>query len=161
MLDEPAGHFIANNIKWLEEWLEVFPVSIICTSHLSPFLDKMCAHLRLPGPKAVDFQKSEGNYSDSGRLEIFRKDRVFELSNESMKFICPEPGAMEGVKGCGKVVLRMNSVTLTHPPKDRPTIMDVTRTVFQVSRVALIRARRDIISRRSLGYGYVKFPCRF
>ena len=28
--------------RWLEDWLESFDGSIICTSHFSPFLDKMC-----------------------------------------------------------------------------------------------------------------------
>merc|ERR1719502_1410747 len=49
MLDEPTGHLDVNNIKWLEDWLEAFPGSIICTSHFSPFLDKMCTHI-------IDFQ---------------------------------------------------------------------------------------------------------
>jgi len=37
MLDEPTGHLDVDNIKWLEDWLESFPGSIICTSHFSPF----------------------------------------------------------------------------------------------------------------------------
>eukprot|EP00973_Karenia_brevis_P067753 9426026-Karenia_brevis.AAC.1 len=57
-----------------------------------------------------------------------------------MKFTFPEPGAMEGVKSRSKVVLRMNSVTFQYPTKDKPTIMDVSLTVSQVSRVAVIGA---------------------
>merc|ERR1712231_23955 len=49
MLDEPTGHLDVDNIKWLEDWLESFPGSIICTSHFTPFLDKMCTHI-------IDFQ---------------------------------------------------------------------------------------------------------
>merc|ERR1719230_1062787 len=49
MLDEPTGHLDVNNIKWLEDWLEALSGSIICTSHFSPFLDKMCTHI-------IDFQ---------------------------------------------------------------------------------------------------------
>merc|ERR1712187_754518 len=64
----------------------------------------------------------------------------FELSNDVMKFTFPEPGAMEGVKSRSKVVLRMNSVTFQYPTKDKPTIMDVSLTVSQVSRVAVIGA---------------------
>ena len=51
MLDEPTGHLDVDNIKWLEDWLESFPGSIICTSHFSPFLDKMCTHI-------IDFQET-------------------------------------------------------------------------------------------------------
>merc|ERR1712099_73324 len=64
----------------------------------------------------------------------------FELSNEVMKFTFPEPGAMEGVKSRSKVVLRMNNVYFQYPTKDKPTIMDVSLTVSQVSRVAVIGA---------------------
>merc|ERR1712193_359150 len=53
MLDEPTGHLDVDNIKWLEDWLESFPGSIICTSHFSPFLDKMCTHI-------IDFKDYKG-----------------------------------------------------------------------------------------------------
>merc|ERR1711976_398331 len=46
MLDEPTGHLDVDNIKWLEEWLESFTGSIICTSHFTPFLDA-CALISL------------------------------------------------------------------------------------------------------------------
>merc|ERR1712137_1082324 len=68
------------------------------------------------------------------------KKAYFELTNETMAFKFPEPGAMEGVKSRSKVVLRMNNVTFTYPTKDKPTIMDVSLTVSQVSRVAVIGA---------------------
>merc|ERR1719468_1471184 len=47
---------------------------------------------------------------------------------------------MEGVKSRSKVVLRMNNVDFTYPTKDKPTIVDVSLTVSQVSRVAVIGA---------------------
>merc|ERR1712025_722548 len=68
------------------------------------------------------------------------KKAYFELSNEIMKFSFPEPGAMEGVKSRSKVVLRMNNVSFQYPTKDAPTIIDVSLTVSQVSRVAVIGA---------------------
>merc|ERR1711871_303549 len=68
------------------------------------------------------------------------KKAYFELSNEVMKFVFPAPGPMEGVKSRSKVVLRMNNVTFQYPTKDKPTIMDVSLTVSQVSRVAVIGA---------------------
>merc|ERR1712048_1453952 len=40
----------------------------------------------------------------------------------------------------GKVILRMDNVTFQYPTKDKPTIMDVSLTVSQVSRVAVIGA---------------------
>merc|ERR1712190_227397 len=118
-----------------------FPGSIICTSHFSPFLDKMCTHI-------IDFQdrKLKTFKGDKGKcLTMFvekypDKKAYFELSNEVMKFTFPEPGLMEGVKSRSKVILRMNNVTFQYPTKDKPTIFDVSLTVSQVSRVAVIGA---------------------
>merc|ERR1719359_1869044 len=141
MLDEPTGHLDVDNIKWLEDWLESFPGSIICTSHFSPFLDKMCTHI-------IDFQdrKLKTFKGDKGKcltqfVEKYpEKKAYFELSNETMRFTFPEPGAMEGVKSRSKVILRMSNVFFQYPTKDKPTIMDVSLTVSQVSRVAVIGA---------------------
>merc|ERR1711981_1413912 len=141
MLDEPTGHLDVDNIAWLETWLESFPGSIICTSHFSPFLNKMCTHI-------IDFQdrKLKTFKGEKGRtltqfVEKYpEKNAYFELSNETMKFTFPDPGALEGVKSRSKVILRMNSVTFQYPTKDKPTIMDVSLTVSQVSRVAVIGA---------------------
>merc|ERR1711972_650450 len=141
MLDEPTGHLDVDNIKWLEDWLESFTGSIICTSHFSPFLDKMCTHI-------IDFQdrKLKTFKGDKGKtltqfVEKYpEKKAYFELSNDIMKFTFPEPGPMEGVKSRSKVILRMTNVTFQYPTKDKPTIFDVNLTVSQVSRVAVIGA---------------------
>merc|ERR1711904_458722 len=141
MLDEPTGHLDVDNIAWLEAWLESFPGSIICTSHFSPFLNKMCTHI-------IDFQdrKLKTFKGEKGRtltqfVEKYpEKNAYFELSNETMKFTFPDPGALEGVKSRSKGVLRMNNVTFQYPTKDKPTIMDVSLTVSQCSRVAVIGA---------------------
>merc|ERR1711868_48285 len=113
----------------------------ICTSHFSPFLNKMCTHI-------IDFQdrKLKTFKGEKGRtltqfVEKYpEKNAYFELSNETMKFTFPDPGALEGVKSRSKVVLRMNNVTFQYPTKDKPTIMDVSLTVSQCSRVAVIGA---------------------
>merc|ERR1712164_74855 len=141
MLDEPTGHLDVDNIKWLEDWLESFKGSIICTSHFSPFLNKMCTHI-------IDFQdrKLKTFKGEKGRtltqfVEKYpEKNAYFELSNETMAFTFPVPGPLEGVKSRTKVILRMNNITFTYPSKDKPTIMDVNLTVSQVSRVAVIGA---------------------
>merc|ERR1739844_243938 len=130
-----------NNIKRLEDWVEAFPGSIICTSHFSPFLDKMCTHIiDFQDRKLKTFKGTKGTTLTQFVEKYPEKKSYFELSNEVMKFTFPEPGAMEGVKSRSKVVLRMNNVTFTYPTKDKPTIMDVSLTVSQVSRVAVIGA---------------------
>jgi elongation factor 3 len=141
MLDEPTGHLDVDNIKWLEDWLESFPGSIICTSHFSPFLDKMCTHIiDFQDRKLKTFKGVKGSTLSQFVEKYPEKKAYFELSNEVMKFTFPEPGAMEGVKSRSKVVLRMNNVYFQYPTKDKPTIMDVSLTVSQVSRVAVIGA---------------------
>jgi len=141
MLDEPTGHLDVDNIKWLEDWLESFPGSIICTSHFSPFLDRMCTHIiDFQDRKLKTFKGSKGTTLTQFVEKYPEKKAYFELSNEIMRFTFPEPGAMEGVKSRSKVVLRMNNVTFQYPTKDKPTIMDVSLTVSQVSRVAVIGA---------------------
>jgi elongation factor 3 len=141
MLDEPTGHLDVDNIKWLEDWLESFPGSIICTSHFSPFLDKMCTHIiDFQDRKLKTFKGVKGQCLTQFVEKYPDKKSYFELRNDVMKFTFPEPGAMEGVKSRSKVVLRMNNVTFQYPTKDKPTIMDVSLTVSQVSRVAVIGA---------------------
>merc|ERR1712147_140995 len=141
MLDEPTGHLDVDNIRWLEDWLESFPGSIICTSHFSPFLDKMCTHIiDFQDRKLKTFKGDKGKCLDQFVERYPEKRSYFELSNEVMKFSFPTPGPLEGVKSRSKIVLRMNNVDVQYPTKDKPTIMDVSLTVSQVSRVAVIGA---------------------
>merc|ERR1719277_1426485 len=141
MLDEPTGHLDVDNIKWLEEWLESFEGSIICTSHFTPFLDKMCTHIiDFQDRKLKTFKGVKGQCLTQFVEKYPEKKAYFELSNEIMKFTFPEPGAMEGCKSRSKVVLRMTKVCFQYPTKDKPTIVDVSLTVSQVSRVAVIGA---------------------
>jgi elongation factor 3 len=141
MLDEPTGHLDVDNIKWLEDWLESFKGSIICTSHFSPFLDKMCTHIiDFQDRKLKTFKGIKGTCLTQFVDKYPEKKSYFEISNEIMKFTFPEPGAMEGCKSRSKVVLRMNKVDFQYPTKDKPTIVDVSLTVSQVSRVAVIGA---------------------
>jgi len=141
MLDEPTGHLDVDNIKWLEEWLEAFPGSIICTSHFTPFLDKMCTHIiDFQDRKLKTFKGVKGRCLTQFVEKYPEKNAYFELSNETMKFTFPTPGSLEGVKSRSKVILRMDKVTFTYPTKEKPTIVDVGLTVSQVSRVAVIGA---------------------
>merc|ERR1712048_776749 len=141
MLDEPTGHLDVDNIKWLEDWLESFPGSIICTSHFSPFLDKMCTHIiDFQDRKLKTFKGTRGSTLTQFVEKHPEKAKYFQLSDEVMKFVFPAPGALEGVKSRSKTILRMNNVTFQYPTKDKPTIFDVNLTVSQVSRVAVIGA---------------------
>merc|ERR1712032_1219643 len=141
MLDEPTGHLDVDNIRWLEDWLESFTGSIICTSHFTPFLDKMCTHIvDFQDRKLRTFKGTKGNCLTEFVEKNPEKAKYFQLSDEVMKFAFPAPGALEGVKSRSKTILRMNNVTFQYPTKDKPTIFDVNLTVSQVSRVAVIGA---------------------
>merc|ERR1711881_168207 len=84
MLDEPTGHLDVDNIKWLESWLESFSGSIICTSHFSPFLDKMCTHIIDFGDnyKLKTFKGEKGKCLTQFVEKYPEKKKYFELSNE-------------------------------------------------------------------------------
>merc|ERR1712241_394711 len=141
MLDEPTGHLDVDNIKWLEDWLESFPGSIICTSHFTPFLDKMCTHIiDFQDRKLKTFKGTKGSTLSQFVEKYPDKKAYFELTNETMSFTFPTPGSMEGVKSRSKTVLKMQNVTFQYPTKDKPTIMDVSLQVSQCSRVAVIGA---------------------
>jgi elongation factor 3 len=142
MLDEPTGHLDVDNILWLENWLAAFPGSVITTSHYSPFLDKMCTHIiDFQDRKLRTFKGAEKGRTLTEFVEKFpEKKAYFELTNEAFKFVFPEPGALEGAKTRSKIVLRMNDITFQYPSKDKPTIFDVSLTVSQLSRVAVIGA---------------------
>jgi elongation factor 3 len=141
MLDEPTGHLDVDNIIWVQDWLEAFPGSIICTSHFTSFLDKMCTHIiDFQDRKLRTFKGVKGTCLTQFVEKYPEKKSYFELKNDVMAFSFPEPGSMEGVKSRSKVVLRMNNVYFQYPTKDKPTIMDVSLTVSQVSRVAVIGA---------------------
>merc|ERR1712113_676405 len=141
MLDEPTGHLDVDNIKWLEDWLESFPGSIICTSHFSPFLDRMCTHIiDFQDRKLKTFRGVKGSTLSQFVEKYPEKKAYFELSNDIMRFTFPLPGSMEGVKSRSKTVLKMTNVSFQYPTKDKPTIMDVNLIVSQVSRVAVIGA---------------------
>jgi len=141
MLDEPTGHLDVNNIKWLEDWLEAFTGSIICTSHFSPFLDKMCTHIiDFQDRKLKTFKSPKGSCLSKFVEKYPEKKAYFELCNDVMQFTFPDPGPLEGVKSRTKVILRMQHVYFQYPSKDKPTVMDINLTCSQVSRVAVIGA---------------------
>merc|ERR1712242_206583 len=104
-------------------------------------LDKMCTHIiDFQDRKLKTFKGVKGKCLDMFVERFPEKRSYFELSNEVMKFTFPTPGPMEGVKSRSKVVLKMVNVSFQYPTKDKPTIVGVSLTVSQISRVAVIGA---------------------
>lgn len=142
MLDEPTGHLDVTNIAWIKNWLRVFidkGGSVITTSHEPSFLNEMCTHI-------IDFQKRKlrtfkgtfGNVLQEFVEKYPEKQGYFELKNDIVKFIFPDPGPLDGVKSISKSIMKMNNVSYRYPIRDKPTIVDVALEVSRISRVAVI-----------------------
>jgi hypothetical protein len=109
----------------------------------------MCTHIiDFQDRKLKSFKGEKGRCLTQFVAKYPEKKAYFELGNETMKFVFPEPGPMEGVKSRSKTILRMNSVSFTYPTKDKPTIVDVNLTVSQVVLNVHIHLPRDM-SRRN------------
>jgi len=141
MLDEPTGHLDVKNIIMIKNWLRAFRGTIVATSHDSSFLNEMTTHI-------IDFQdrklkvfKGEPGQTLAKFVEKYpEKNSYFELRNDKVKFVFPEPGPIEGVKSKGKTLLKMTKVTFTYPTKKTPTVFDIDLTCCMLSRVAVIGA---------------------
>ena len=144
MLDEPTGHLDTKNVQWIKDWLNSFIQkggSIISTSHHSSFLNEMCTHL-------IDFQNRKlktfrGTYGKvlTEFVDAYpEKQGYFELKNDVMKFVFPEPTALDGVKSMSKSILRMKQIYFTYPTRDKPTIMNVSLECSRISRAAVTGA---------------------
>jgi elongation factor 3 len=68
------------------------------------------------------------------------KQGYFELKNDVMKFVFPEPTLIEGVKSKSKALIKMSDVTFQYPTRDTPTVFNVNLGASRVSRVAVIGA---------------------
>ncbi len=146
MLDEPTGHLDTTNIAWIKDWLKNFIKgggSIIATSHDTSFLNEMCTHL-------IDFQNRKlktfrDANSEVGVLQKFveqypEKKGYFELKNDVIKFVFPNPTQLDGVKSLSKSILKMKEVEYQYASRDKPTIQNISLEVSRISRVAVIGA---------------------
>lgn len=142
MLDEPTGHLDIKNIAWIEEFLSTFMKnggSVICTSHDSGFLNRMCTHITdFQDRKLKMFRGLPGNVLGEFVEKNPEKKSYFELKNDNVKFVFPKPGSLEGVKSKTKAIMKMSDVTFQYPTRDTPTVFNIGLQVSQVSRVAVI-----------------------
>ena len=102
MLDEPTGHLDVTNIAWIKNWLRTFMDkggSIITTSHESGFLNEMCTHIiDFQNRKLCTFKGTYGKVLEEFVEKYPEKQGYFELKNDVVKFVFPEPGALGGGK---------------------------------------------------------------
>ena len=144
MLDEPTGHLDVTNIAWIKNWLKDFMNkggSIITTSHDSSFLNEMCTHIiDFQNRKLKMFRGSKGKVLEEFVENFPEKKGYFELKNDVVKFVFPEPGQLEGIKSMSKTILKMKDVTFTYPTRDTPTIYNINIECSRNSRVGVIGA---------------------
>merc|ERR1711865_151069 len=118
-----------------------FPGSIIATSANTTFMNKMCTHI-------VDFQDRKLRQFKAAKGEVLtkyveaypEKSAYFELSNKNEKWVFPLPGALDGVKSRGRTILKMTAVNFKYPSHEKNTVENISLTVCQASRVAVIGA---------------------
>ena len=144
MLDEPTGHLDVTNIAWIKNWLKNFMSnggSIITTSHDSSFLNEMCTHIiDFQNRKLKMFSGTHGKVLHEFVESFPEKKGYFELKNDLVKFVFPEPTPLEGVKSLSKTLLKMENVTFQYPTRDTPTIYDINIECSRISRVGVIGA---------------------
>ena len=142
MLDEPTGHLDVTNIAWIKSWLQAFidkGGSVITTSHEPSFLNEMCTHIiDFQNRKLRTFKGTHGTVLKEFVEKYPEKQGYFELKNDVVKFVFPEPGPLEGVKSISKSIMKMNGVSYQYPIRDTPTITDIGLEVSRISRVAVI-----------------------
>jgi len=141
MIDDPTGHLDVTNIAWVKKWLGGFPGSIVATSANTTFLNEMCTHI-------VDFHERKLRQFKAAKGEVLskyveaypEKSAYFEISEKNEKWVFPVPGSLEGVKSRGRTILKMQNVNFKYPSHESNTVENITLTVCQASRVAVVGA---------------------
>lgn len=76
MLDEPTNHLDIEAIQWLEEFMDVFPGSVVLISHDKTFLDNVTKRtIEISNQKIYDYKTNYSHYL------VLRKERKEQLEN--------------------------------------------------------------------------------
>ncbi|KEA63527.1 Glutathione-regulated potassium-efflux system ATP-binding protein [Marinobacterium lacunae] len=78
LLDEPTNHLDLDATIWLEQWLRVYPGTLLLISHDRDFIDSVVSHVVHMHNRALDLYK--GNYS------AFERMRAEKLSQQQAAF---------------------------------------------------------------------------
>jgi ATP-binding cassette subfamily F protein 3 len=71
LLDEPTNHLDLETVLWLEDWLKVYPGTLLLISHDRDFLDSVCSHIVEVANQTTTLYT--GNYS---QFEAMRAERL-------------------------------------------------------------------------------------
>ncbi len=78
LLDEPTNHLDLDAVIWLQEWLRVYPGTLMLISHDRDFLDQVCDHILHLEHQRIKLYR--GNYS------AFEKLRTQALSRQQASY---------------------------------------------------------------------------
>jgi elongation factor 3 len=136
LMDEPTNHMDVKNVKWVESYLNsLTSTTVIMVSHDSGLLDNCCQYIIQIDKLKLKLHK--------GNLSMFVKSHpeaksYFEFKASKFKFTFPQPSFLEGVKSRGKVLMKMDGVSLCYPGNKVATISEITIRASMASRVACV-----------------------
>jgi len=140
LLDEPTNHLDVLNVQWVVDYLTgdvCKNVTSLIVSHDSKFLDKTATHII--HFDALKLHNYLGNLSKFVEKMPHAK-AYYDLSQSSLKFKFPLPGALEGVKSKGRAILSMTDVEFAYPGQEKPQLRNVNIRVSMASRIACVGA---------------------
>jgi len=145
LLDEPTNHLAEGAVNWLTDYINTMDrQTVLCVSHDTAFVEKICTDVihyeqrDVWGPhrKLVHYK---------GRMSAFvekqpQAKHYFELSTneDSLKFVFPNPGRLEGVKTSTQKFLEMENVDFRYPGKDKNQLNQVNLKMSLSSRVVVL-----------------------
>jgi ATP-binding cassette subfamily F protein 3 len=85
LLDEPTNHLDLDALLWLEEWLRVYPGTLLLVSHDREFLDGVCNRIvHIQGGKVTGYA---GNYSQFEIQHAAEEQRTQALADKRRREI--------------------------------------------------------------------------
>lgn len=136
LLDEPTNHLDVTNVQWLCDYLNSQTrITSMIVSHDSSFLDRVCT--------GIIHYENRKLKTYIGNLAEFVKQKpeaksYYELANDNLKFIFPEPGFLEGVKNKDKAIVKVMNCDFAYPGMEKNIINDARVQLSLSSRVACI-----------------------
>jgi len=138
LLDEPTNHLDVDKVAWVKNYLvspELENVTSIIVSHDSKFMDDVCTHI-------IHFEERKLQ-TYIGNLGAFvakvpSAKCYYEFKSDKLKFVFPNPTALEGIKSKGRPILSMTNVSFTYPGATKQVLRDVSVKCTLNSRIAVI-----------------------
>jgi len=145
LLDEPTNHLDHKTVQWLVEYCRALTdTTVICVSHDTPFVEKICTDVIHYEQRAV-WGPHRRLVHYCGKMSKFvekipQAKHYFELSTTDLKFVFPDPGRLEGVKTSTQKFLEMDGVDFKYPGAKVNTLNDVNLKMSLSSRIAVLGA---------------------